>query len=90
MLETLEIIIAPNLKQSFENEIEQVIKDVINNTSGYSMKIYSKINLNSDYLIIITSSGIKSAKKGSELGYQIKSTLSAFGLVHYSVWNEEN
>ncbi|PLX11496.1 MAG: hypothetical protein C0597_15015 [Marinilabiliales bacterium] len=87
MIETLEIIIAPNLKHRFENEIEQVIKDVMDSTSGYTMKIYSKVNLSSDYLIIIKSSDKQTVNKGSELGFQIKTILSAFGLVNYSVWN---
>jgi len=90
MVETLEIIIAPNLKERFEREIEQVIKDVIKNAPKYSMKIYSKVNLNSDYLIILNSSDKQTVNKSSELGYQIKFVLSAYGLVNYSVWSEVN
>lgn len=88
MIETLELIVAQNQRQKFEREIEQVVNDVIQNSLADFMKVYRKFNLESDYLVVISSIATPVNKNGTELGYRIKNALSAYGIVNYSIWDE--
>lgn len=90
MIEALEIRLAQNLNQKLETEIEQVINDVVKNSSGITIKLYSKNNLNSDYLIIIMHMKEEDGSKKRELGQRIKASLKDYGLVNHNIWNEVN
>jgi len=88
IIEIIEIRLVQNLNERLETEIEQVINEVMKVESGNTMKLYKKLNLNSDYLIIIMSTNSTSGNRGSELGQRIKAALSEYGLINHSLWNE--
>jgi len=88
MVEILEIRLAEKLNQVFETEIEKIMREVLQKPMEYTMKFYKNSNLYSDYLIIIVSTNMASNLKGSKLGQRLKSSLSDYGIISYSIWNE--
>lgn len=90
LIEIIEIRLADNLNQKLEAEIEQVINDLVKDESGNTMRLYKKLNLNSDYMIIILHNKVKANQKGSELGQRLKAAISDYGLINHSLWNEVN
>ena len=87
-IEIIEIRLSQKLNEVFEEEIRNVIGEVINRESRYSMKLFHKMQLPSDYLIIIFHSQKLTENKKSELGQQLKVSLRDFGLINHSAWNE--
>ena len=88
MIEILEIRLAGNLNELLEKEIEQIISDVKMKSTDITIDLYQKSNLNSNYLIIIMNSSGINEKQSTELGQRIKASLSEFGLINHSQWNE--
>jgi hypothetical protein len=64
------------------------IEEVMENEPEYMLKLYNKIQLKSDYMIIIYHEQELSNHKGSELGQRLKVALKDFGMINYNAWNE--
>lgn len=87
-IEFIEIRLTQNLNEVLEKELWNVIQEVMKKKSGYTMKLYHKTLLESDYLIIIFHKQKIPSHKGSELGLRLKESLKDLGIINHSVWNE--
>lgn len=87
-IEFIEIRLTQNLNDVLEKELWNVIQEVMKKKSGYTMKLYHKMHLESDYLIIIFHTQKITGHKGSELGLRLKESLKDLGIINHSVWNE--
>ena len=88
VIEIIEIRLARHSNHKLETEIEQVINDIRKDESGNTMKMYKKLNLNTDYMIIIVNPKSRTDSKSSYLGQRLKAALSDFGLINHTFWNE--
>jgi len=84
----IEIRLAQPDNRKLESDIKQLIKEVNKEESGYSMKLYKKANLTSDYLIIIIYQKEKLKLDRNDLGQRIKAAFREYGLVNHTLWNE--
>jgi hypothetical protein len=87
-IEIIEIRLSQNLNKVLENEIGNIIEDLVENEPEYKLKLFNKIQLKSDYMIIIYHEQELSNHKGSELGQRLKVALKDFGMINYNAWNE--
>lgn len=87
-IEIIEIRLSQNLNEVLEKEIGDVINEVMKTESVYTMKLYNKMQLESDYMIIIFHTRKLTNHKKSELGQRLKLSLNDFGMINHSVWNE--
>jgi len=87
-IEIIEIRLSQNLNEVLEKEIGNVIKEVMKIESGYTMKLYNKMQLRSDYLIVIFHTQKLTNHKKSELGQRLRASLKDFGMINHNVWNE--
>lgn len=87
-IEIIEIRLSQNLNNVLENEIGNVIEEVMENEPGYTLKLYNKLQLKSDYMIIIYHTQKLTNHKGSELGQRLKVALKNFGMINHNVWRE--
>lgn len=87
-IEFIEIRLTQNLNEVLEKEIWNIIQELKEKESGYTMKLYSKTLLESDYLIVIFHTQKIPGHKGSELGQRLKESLKDLGIINHCVWNE--
>jgi hypothetical protein len=87
-IEIIEIRLTQNVNEVLETEIGNVINEVMKEESGYTMKLYNKMQLRSDYMILIFHTQKLTNHKQSELGQRLKESLKDFGMINHSVWNE--
>ncbi len=87
-IEIIEIRLSQNLNEVLEKEIGKVINEVLKNETEYTLKLYNKFQLKSDYLIIIFHKQKLPGNKKSELGQRLKISLKEFGMINHSVWKE--
>lgn len=87
-IEIIEIRLSQDLNKVLENEIGNVIEEVMKNEPEYNLKLYNKLQLKSDYLIIIYHKQKLTNHKGSELGQRLKDALKDFGMINHTIWGE--
>lgn len=87
-IEIIEIRLSQDQNKVLENEIGNIIKEIMEKETEYSMKLYSKLQLKSDYMIIIYHAQELTKYKGSELGQRLKDALKDFGMINHTIWKE--
>jgi len=87
-IEIIEIRLSRKQNEVFEKEIGNVIEEVMQKELEYSLKLYNKTQLKSDYMIIIFHAKKLTNHKKSELGQRLRLSLKEFGMINHSVWNE--
>ena len=87
-IEVIEIRLAQNLNKVLEKEIGNIMEEIMENELEYTLKLYKKLQLRSDYMIIIYHSKELINHKGSELGQQLKVALKDFGMINHTIWGE--
>lgn len=69
------------LIESYLQQLYDQIKD-----KKQQIRIFNKLNLDTDFSIHLMFDSTDTNSKGSPLGQNIVSTLNEFGLVNHSVW----
>lgn len=87
-IEIIEIRLSQNLNEVLEKEIANVIKEVMKKEVGCTLKLYNKMHLESDYIVIIYHKHKNTNRGISELGQQLKAAFSEFGMINHSIWDE--
>lgn len=87
-IEIIEIRLTQDLNEVLEKEIGNVIEEVMKKESQYTLKLYNKMKLRSDYMIIIFHTQKLPSNKKSELGQQLRASLKDFGMINHNVWTE--
>ena len=86
-IETIEIRANHNSKELLESQLREIMDEIKENGTGQTIRIFSKINLESDYLVLLEDESVQIAQEGSSLGHQLAASLKNFGMVNHSVWS---
>lgn len=87
-VEIIEIKLSNKLSDQLENVLEEVIGKVRNSQTDYSINLYRKMNLMTDYMVIILYTQKLDNKGISELGQRLKIALKEFGIISHKIWDE--
>jgi hypothetical protein len=87
-IEIIEIRALYKTKEKLEAELKKILTD-INEEAGYpELKICSRINLETDFLILIMNSSGSEKNGECQLGIRLNEGLKDYGMVNYSKWDE--
>ena len=87
-IEIIEIRVLFKTKERLEAELQRILTD-INKEVGYpELKIYSRINLDTDFVVLIMNSSGTVKNGERQLGIRLTEGLKDYGMVNYSKWNE--
>lgn len=92
IMKWLEIIEVRLSRENRDRKI-QLLNDIINEyrieLGKKSIKIYSHISLDTDFIIQLKHNSDKINSNGSKFGIQLVSALKEIGLVNHNVWQEK-
>ena len=87
-IEIIEIRSFPGSRNLLELHMQN-FQDVIQKKhQNQSIKVFTKANLNTDFVILIHNESIDYKSEGSKLGLQMASALKEFGMINHAVWLE--
>jgi hypothetical protein len=87
-IEIIEIRVLHKSREKLEIELQRILTDSNKEVEFSELKIYSRINLDTDFVVLIMNSS-GSVKDGeSQLGIRLTEGLKDYGMVNYSKWNE--
>lgn len=84
-LEIIEIRITGKDHNLVESYLKQLVEE-LNKNNGPKMKVFSKLDLETDFSIHLGHDQDSIHDYGSGLGQHLASTLKDFGMVNHSVW----
>ena len=87
-IEIIEIRAKHNSKQLLEAQLGKLLEEIQEIERGRSIRVLSKKNLETDFLVLLEDDSMHIALEGSPLGHQLASSLKDFGMVNHSVWGE--
>jgi len=87
LLEIIELRITVKDYEIIESYLKQLKHDMADKNLQ-NMKIFSKLNLNTDFSIHIAHESTDVKSGGSELGQHLVFALKEFGLISHSIWVE--
>lgn len=87
-IEIIEIKLSNNRSEQLENVLEEVIAKIRNSQTDYFVKLYRRMNLKTDYMVMILYTQKIDNKLISELGQRLKIALNEFGIINHKIWNE--
>lgn len=87
-IETIEIRVSPNRSKVLEDEIAEFVATASNKKDEFSIKLYNKAWLKSDYLIVIYYEKPKTGKLKPGLGERLITELKEYGMVYHNCWDE--
>jgi hypothetical protein len=83
-LEIIELRFGGNDRKMLKSKLYKLQETVENS----EIKVYSHVNVKTDFSIHLTHYSEKADPNGSTLGQHLVSTLKEFGLVNHNVWIE--
>ena len=87
-IEIIEIRALYKTKEKLEMELQKILTDIKKEKGCLELKIYSRINLETDFVILIMNSPGSGKNGESQLGILLNEGLKDYGMVNYSKWNE--
>ena len=87
-IEIIEIRAMYKTKEKLETELLRILTDIKNEPGYPELKIYSRINLDTDFVILIMNVSGRELNGESQLGIRLNEGLKDYGMVNYSIWNE--
>ena len=88
-MEIIEIRIQFKTKQKLEEELKKILSETeYGNRLGQQIKIYKRLNLGTDYVILLMNHSKQRSLKDSQFGIQLSTLLKDYGMVNYSKWKE--
>ena len=87
-IEIIEIRANHKAKEKLETELKRILNEISKEAGSPELKIYSRINLETDFVILIMNSSGPANNGESRLGILLNEGLKDYGLVNYSKWNE--
>ncbi len=73
-----------------KSQLERLISDLEKETKIQTVKIFSRLLIDTDFSIHLFHDSRKVDNEGSQLGLRIASSLKEFGLVNHRIWIELN
>jgi hypothetical protein len=87
-IEVIEIRSQHQTKHLLEAELQKLLTEANNVSGKMRIKIYSRLNLETDYVILILNEATTSEGEDREMGIRLNEALKDFGMVNYSKWQE--
>ena len=87
-IEIIEIRALHRTREKLETELQKILADVNKDSGGLDVKIYSRMNLDTDFVILIMNVSGRELNGESQLGIRLNEGLKDYGMVNYSIWNE--
>jgi hypothetical protein len=87
-MEIIEIRVQYKAKQKLEKELKNILSELESKTSAEPIRVYKRLNLETDYVILIMSESNSGSVMESQLGIHLNTVLKDYGMVNYSKWTE--
>ena len=87
-MEIIEIRVQYKAKQKLEQELKKILSEVEDKQMEQPMKVYKRLNMETDYVILLMNESNKITVKNSQLGIRLNAVLKDYGMVNYSKWKE--
>ena len=87
-MEIIEIRALHKTKEKLEVELQLILSEVEKEAGNSKVKIFSRINLKTDYVILIMNESDSGTNGESQLGIRLSEGLKDYGMVNYSKWHE--
>lgn len=87
-IEIIEIRALYKTREKLEIELQKILAEIKKETGYPELKIYSRINLETDFVILIMNSADTGRNGEGQLGIRLNEGLKDYGMVNYSKWNE--
>ena len=87
-MEIIEIRVQYKAKQKLEQELKKILTEMKNKQMEQPMKVYKRLNMETDYVILLMNQSNEITVKDSQLGIRLSSVLNDYGMVNYSKWKE--
>ena len=87
-MEIIEIRVQYKAKQKLEQELKKILTEMENKQMEQPMKVYKRLNMETDYVILLMNQSNEITVKDSQLGIRLSSVLNDYGMVNYSKWKE--
>jgi len=87
-IEIIEIRTLHKTKERLEIELQRILSELKKESGKLNVKIFSRINLETDFVILIMNESDRITNGESQLGIRLNEALKDFGMVNYSKWHE--
>lgn len=87
-IEIIEIRALNTTKNMLEKELQRILSEVEKISAEFNIKIYSRINLETDFVVLIMNKSAHFKNGESQLGLRLREGLKDYGMVNYSKWYE--
>lgn len=88
-MEIIEIRSNETTRGALVRTLRGIVRDINGGAAGDSVRIWARMNLDSDFSIHLEHSEALRDERGSQTGASLVAALKTFGLVHHSVWMEK-
>jgi hypothetical protein len=87
-MEIIEIRVQYKAKQKLEQELKKILTKMENKRMDQPMKVYKRLNMETDYVILLMNESKEMTVSESQLGIRLNAVLKDYGMVNYSKWQE--
>ena len=88
-LEIIELRSVGKNRKLLEQDLKSLIEELNKETEQRTIKVYSRVIVDSDFSIHLLNDSKEADINGSPLGLQLVSALKEYGLINHSVWVEK-
>ena len=85
-IEIIELRSISSNHEMLESLLQRLIKDVEMKTKNSSIKVYSHVMINTDFIIHLFHNSKEVDENGGPLGLHLVAALKEYGLVNHNVW----
>ena len=85
-IEILELRSTGNTRKQLEEHIQEIIDQAKKNSGQPLIKLYTRLNIDTDLSIHLVHDSSEAIKGGSSLGLRLVSALKFYGLVNHTIW----
>jgi hypothetical protein len=87
-IEIIEIRVIHHMKEKLENDLKRILEELRNETGEQTIKLYKRIRLETDYVILLVSEPNDQRMKNTQIGLRLNELLKNYGMVNHSEWCE--
>ena len=88
-IEIIELRSAGNTRNQLETRLQEFIEQVEKKTEKQTVKLYTRMMIDTDVSIHLFHDSSKVKNRGSSLGIRLVSALKSYGLVNHTIWIEK-
>ena len=89
-IEIIELRSTSNAWKELETILQEFIKQVEKETEEQTVKLYTRMMIDTDFSIHLFHDSGKIKNSGSPLGLKLVSALKSYGLVSHTIWKEKH